>query len=145
VAGAGNATLSVTTLATAAAGTYNLTVTATSGSLAHTFPVTLVVQPSPDFGLVASPASVTVSRGGSAVYTLSASALGGFVGKVSLAVTGLPAHSSSTFSVNPVTVPGKSKLTVKTTTKTARGTYLLTVKGTSGSKVHQVTVTLVVR
>jgi hypothetical protein len=65
--------------------------------------------------------------------------------QVSLTVAGLPAGTTATFSPNPVGSPGSSALTVKTTTSTKRGTYTLRNTGTSGSLVHNATVTLTVR
>jgi subtilisin family serine protease len=144
ITGAGTAQLRLATATGAPGGTYTVTVTATSGSLTHSATVSLTVV-ARDFALSATPASVTVSRGGTATYTVSTSALGGFTGNVSLSRSGGPSNATTTWSVNPVTVPGTSTLRVRTSTFTARGTYQLRITGTSGSLSHQVTVTLVVQ
>src|SRR5262249_7229564 len=60
-----------------------LTVTGTSGSLTHTTTVTLVVNAASDFVIGASPASASVTPGGSANYTITIAAQGGFNGSVS--------------------------------------------------------------
>ena len=50
-------------------------------------------------------------------------------------------------SFNPASVaaPGSSTMKVKASSNTARGTFTLTVKGTSGAIVHQATATLTVK
>jgi len=146
VAGAGTAQLTVATTAAAPAGSYPLTVTGTSGSLAHSAQVTLVVSSPPaDFGLAVSPASRTVFRGGSTSWTVNVSTTNGFAGTVSLSAAGLPSGATASFSPSTVSAPGSSKLTVRTGSRTPRGTYTMTVSGASGSKTHQTTTTLTIR
>src|SRR5262249_28796178 len=48
--GAGSATLTVTTSGTTTPGAYSLTITGSSGSLSHSAPVTMIVQPPPTVG-----------------------------------------------------------------------------------------------
>jgi hypothetical protein len=144
IAGAGSSQLTVTTLPTAPGGTYPLTITGTAGGLTHTIAVTLVVS-ARDFALSVSPSSVTISRSQSAKYTVGVSVIRGSVGKVSLAVAGLPTGTTAVLSPNPVGSPGSSTLTVKATSSTRRGTYTLRITGTTGSLVHMTTATLTVR
>jgi subtilisin family serine protease len=144
VTGAGSAQLTVTTSPTAPGGTYPLTITGTAGGVTHTAAVTLVVS-ARDFALSVSPSSVTILRGKTAKYTTGVAVVGGSVGKVSLAVAGLPAGTTAVFSPNPAGSPGSSTLTVKTTASTRRGTYSLRITGTSGSLVHEAPATLTVR
>jgi hypothetical protein len=87
--------------------------------------------PAPDFSLSIAPASRSVVRGSSTTYTVSVARSGGFAGSVALAVSGLPASASGTFSPNPAS--SSSKLTVRTAGSTPTGTFPLTVRGTSGS------------
>lgn len=143
VQGSGSSTLSVTTLPTAPAGSYPLTITATSGGRSHTASATLVVQKR-DFVVTAHPTSASVSRGGSATVTVSVSGTGGFTGTVNLAVSGVPIGASATWSSAKVTVPGTSKLVVRTSVFTSRRSYKLTITGTSGTLKHSVPVTLTV-
>ena len=142
---AGTSDLTISTAATAAPGTYPLTVTGTSGGTTHTASVTLVLVPSPDFSLGASPSSRTVVAGNTGNYTVTVTALNGFVGDVSLSLNGLPADvGSSTFTPATVSSAGTSQLTISTPSTASPGTYPLTIIGLSGATTHTTSVTLVV-
>lgn len=145
--GSGTSTLSVSTASTTPGGSYTLTITGTSGTLFHSTTVTLVVA-GPDFSLSASPSSVSVSRrnpGGGANSTITVSPISGFTGTVGLSVTGLPSGVTATFTPTSVTGgSGTSNLNLRPNSSTPRGTYTLTVHGTSGSLSHTTTVTLTV-
>jgi fibronectin type 3 domain-containing protein len=95
-----------------------------------------------DFSLSISPASVTVPLfGTTATYTVTITRTGGFTGAVSLSVTGQPSNATATFSPNPATGTS-STLTIKVKL-TPRGTFPLTVTGTSGTLTHTATATLI--
>jgi hypothetical protein len=112
VGAGGSSQLTVTTYASAAAGSYPLTITGTSGSLTHSKSVTLTVG-APDFAVSASPSSATTYRGQTASYTVAASALGGFTGSVLLSVSGMPAYATASWVSNPITTPGSTTLRVQ--------------------------------
>ncbi|NUR75368.1 MAG: hypothetical protein HOQ28_03650 [Thermoleophilia bacterium] len=140
---ADTSTMTVTTSATTPAGSYPVTITGTSGTLTHTTSVQLVVQaPAPDFSLSATPTSRTIARGGTATYSIAVNPVNGFMGSVSLSTT-RPNRSTATFSPNPTT--STSTLTIATRSNVGRGTYLLTVTGTSGALSRTVKVTLVIQ
>jgi hypothetical protein len=142
----GSSILTVGTSSTTPAGTYTLTITGSDGTLTHSTQVTLVVQAQAqagDFTLTVSPPSQTVTRGGTASYTVTISPSGGFSGSVSLSVTGLPPKGTGSFTPNPAT--SSSTLRVTTWRKTSASTYTLTITGTSGSLSHSTTVKLVVQ
>jgi uncharacterized membrane protein len=145
VATPGSSKLAVTTASTLAVGTYKLTIKGTSGTLTHAVAVNLIVSAPPDFVLTVSPSSASVTAGGSVSYTVSTASRGGFTGSVTLAVAGLPAGASATFTPNPVGTPSSSTLRVQTTGSTTRGTFTLRVTGTSGALSHQSTGALTVR
>ncbi|HYZ30115.1 MAG TPA: S8 family serine peptidase [Thermoleophilaceae bacterium] len=143
--GNGSAQLTVKTATALAPGTYPLSVTATSGSLKRTATVGLQVSGPPDFTLDATPPSATVSLGGTASFTISAPVQNGFTGNITLSVSGLPYGAKASFSVNPFKAGGSSVMKVATTTGTRRGTFALTVTGTSAALVRRARATLTVR
>jgi hypothetical protein len=139
----GSSTLSVSTSSSTAPGSYPLTIMATSGALTHTANVTLVV--SADFSVAVTPSSTTVSRGSSALYTVTVTPGSGFNGTVSLSVSGLPRRANASFSPSSITTSGSSTLTVSTMRKTPAGTFTLTISATSGGLKHTQQVTLTVQ
>ncbi|MCC7011761.1 MAG: proprotein convertase P-domain-containing protein [Planctomycetes bacterium] len=146
IAANGSTTMSVTSTSAATPGTYNVTISGVSGSLTRTANVTLVVNapPTPTFTLSATPASQTITAGGSTSYTASTAAQNGFSGSVALSVS--PAISGVSFGFSPasVAVGGSSTLSVTTTTAATAGTHTLTITGVSGSITRTQNVTLVI-
>ncbi|MBO3751989.1 hypothetical protein J5X84_38475 [Streptosporangiaceae bacterium NEAU-GS5] len=98
-----------------------------------------------DYALTTSPATLTVTRGGTAFTTVSVTVSGGFTGSVALSLSGLPSGATGSISVTPVVAPGSSHVTVRTTSSTVRGTFSLQITGISGPLTHRVTVPLTVR
>lgn len=127
--------------------TYPLTVGGTSGSLSRTSPITLVVNSPGDFSLSASPATLTVTRGGSsAKSTITLAGSGGFVGTTNFTVSGLPGPNvTATFNPTSVVGSGVTTLSVQATAVAQKGTYKLTITGTSGTISHTTTVTVTVQ
>jgi len=100
----------------------------------------------PDFTLSATPPSLTILHGQTATYTVTIKPLNSFTSSVALKVSGLPSRSSASFSPNPDTSPyPNSTLTIKTSSRTGRGQFTLTLTGTSGNLTHTCTVTLIVQ
>jgi uncharacterized membrane protein len=142
VTGSGNSTLTFVTPATVVGGTYAITVTGTNGSLTRTTSLSLIVK---NFSLSLSPASLTVTRGGaSGTDTVTLTMAGGFSSSVVFSATGQPAGVSVTFNPTSRTTTGNSTMTVTAGGSTVRGTYTVTVKGTSGSLVQSKPLTLTV-
>ena len=142
----GSSTMTVTTSASTPPGTYTLIITGSSGNLTHSTTVTLVVTgPSPDFAITATPPTRTVGRPASTTYTVTVTPLNGFSGAVSFSVSGLPSRTTASFNPASVNGRGTSTMTVSTRSRTPRGTFVLTIRGTSGNVVHSTTVTLVVQ
>src|SRR5260370_10703835 len=113
-----------------------------SSALAFAWQMASSSAPTPDFSLGATPASVTVTAGGSATYAATISALNGFSRSAALNVSGLPSGATASFSPTSVTGAGSSALTVSTVGSTPAGTYTLTIPGTSSTLTHTTTVTL---
>jgi Bacterial Ig-like domain (group 2) len=118
----------------------NYTVTAISGSLSGTASVTVTATEA-NFSITASPSSQSARQGNAASYTVTITPIGTLNGAVTLSVGGLPRGSTATFTPNPATAT--STLKVQTVTG-VRGTFTLTITGTSGSLGHTVNVTLTV-
>src|SRR5207302_834452 len=133
-AAANSSTLTVTTAATTPTGSSLLTITGAGGALTRTTSVTLIVTApaAGGFSLTASPASQRVSRGGTTSYSVNITRAGGYAGAVSLSVSGLPSGVTAGFSSNPA-MATSSTLTLKAASRASRGTYTLTITGTSGT------------
>jgi subtilisin len=95
----------------------------------------------PGFTLTASPTSQSVTRGGSASYSITVNRSGGFGSSVSFSVSGLPNRSSASFSPSSTT-GSSSTLTVSTSSRTKTGTRALTITGTGGGVSRTVQVSL---
>ncbi|MBK8433367.1 MAG: M36 family metallopeptidase [Chloroflexi bacterium] len=80
--------------------------------------------------LNATPLSQDVCQGTAAVYTLTAN--GAFTGTVQLSAVGNPSPSMVDFSVNPITAPGSSEMTIDNTGGVAVGNYTITATGDDG-------------
>src|SRR5205807_9560914 len=100
---------------------YIFNINAVDGALpAHSVPVTFIALPNQtfDFAMSASPGSVPVVRGKTALFTLAVDPnTGTFPGNVTISCAGLPALTSCSF--NPAQVPsgsGNSAVTVSITT-----------------------------
>ena len=142
VTGSGATTLGISTTTAIPAGTYPLVITGTSGPVTRTVNVTLVVNG--DFTISAAPTPVTINRDGTATYSVAISS-SGFAGTVLFSVSGLPKFATGKFTPTSVVNAGNTVLAVSTNKKVSAGTYTLTITGSSGTLVHSVPVTLVIR
>ncbi|TMI59881.1 hypothetical protein E6H14_02225 [Candidatus Bathyarchaeota archaeon] len=129
-------------LSAAANGDYTVTVTGTSGLLSHTTAVITLHVTTPDFTITASPASFTISVGGTGTSTITITPINGFSGTVSLTATVNPS-TGLTASLSPTSImmSGSSTLTVM---GSLNGTYIVTVTGTSGTITHSTNVNVTV-
>lgn len=108
-----------------------------------------------DYSVSASPSSATVRAGFAAAYTVTVAALGGsFPNSVNLSCAGLPTGATCTFSpaaVSPGGGSASSSLQLDTgngqhgSKKTPKGTYTITIIGTSGNLTRKAAVTLLVQ
>jgi uncharacterized membrane protein len=111
-ASSNDVTLTVKIPSSATAGNYSLSVDThdQNGSPAHTAYIGLTVLP--DFVINLPQATVTISQGGTATYTLQLSSLGGtFTAPITFACTGLPRNTSASFTPAMV-IPGSGTTTV---------------------------------
>jgi len=119
-------------------GSFPFTLTATGGSISHSTPMTLTINPSPDFSLAASPISIVATPGTSNTgFSVSVAAQNGFAGSVAVSVSGLPADIA-TSPASPFTVPanGSQAVTLSVPANEAAGSYALIATGTSGTLSH---------
>jgi hypothetical protein len=117
-----------------------------TGALSNEVSAKPTAPPPTDFSLAVAPSSRTIPRGSATTYAVTVTAVNGFTGFVNLSSSISPSATGATMGFNPSGVTlgtsGSSTLTVGTTRKTAKGTYTITIRGTSGSLVHSATVTL---
>ena len=145
ITGAGSSTLSITTAASLAPGSYPLTITASSGPTSHTTTATLTITPPPDFELSITPTTQTVTAGLNTSYSVTVNAIGSFTGSVSLSISSLPSQATGSYTPTAIT-PGKtSTLTIKTLRTTTKGTFTIKITGKNGTLTHQINATLTVR
>ena len=97
-----------------------------------------------DFTLDVSPQSQAICAPADAVYGVEVGSILGFSDDVTLGVSGQPAGTTTGFSINPVTPPGSSTLTIGNTGAASTGEYLLEVTGTSTTDPKSRTVGLTV-
>jgi hypothetical protein len=89
-----------------------------------------------DFAITVSPSTQTVKPGGTAVFLVEISAVGGFASPVTLTADGLPAGITGSFAPKTVTGSGSSFLTISATLQASLGSVPISVTGTSGTLVH---------
>ena len=101
--------------------------------------------PAPAFTLAVSPSTLTIARGKAGTFTVSLTAEGGFSSRVSLSSTIAPSlNGSRTLGKKTLTPPGSTTLRISVGSRAKPGTYIVTVKGTSGGLTQTATATLVV-
>lgn len=129
--GTSTSILDVTTAATTPAGTSSLTISGTSGKVSGSVTAGLTVnyKISSGISIAASPSSLSVPPGATAVYTLELTR-NNFAGSVSFSVLGgLPSGATAAFSPNPVTGTSTT-LQVTTTAASPSGSFSLYLVGT---------------
>jgi hypothetical protein len=140
-------TLTVTAAASAVAGSSTVTVTGTSGALVHTATFTLKVAAAavPDFTLGINPTSLTLTAGALGQGTaVTATAVNGFSGTVSVSVAGLPAGVTVAPATLTLAVGTPQTLTFTAAANAVTGTSNVSVTGVSGALTHTATLALTV-
>jgi hypothetical protein len=141
VTNSGSSTLTVATSGSTPTGSYAISVVGTSGTLAHTNTVSLVVA---GFTLSAAPPSQIVNGGDSTNFTVIVTTNGAFGGSVALGISGLPFGATAAFNPAALSQAGSSTLTIQTAANTPGGTFPLTISGTNGSLAVTTSATLTV-
>jgi hypothetical protein len=138
-----SSTMSMAVSGNAAVGTSTITVTGTGASGSHTTTVALTIALS-DFGLSASPKTITVSAGSSRTTTISTSTTAGPAETISFGASGVPNNVTAGFNPTSVTSGQTSTLTFAVGSNAISSTSTVTVTGTGVSTSHSTGVTLVV-
>lgn len=132
--GTGQSTLTVTTAASAEAGSYSLLIKGTSGASVQSVPITLLIGA---FGITVSPGTQEGVAGFTANYTVTVTGSNGFSGNVDLSAANLPAGASGTFTPASLSIsdstPVTSQFSLITAADTPAGSYTFTVSGVSGA------------
>ena len=139
----GSQTVTVTVSPTASPQTFNGVFTGTAVGIAgtHTAPVAITITAAPDFTLAVTPSMITIAQSGSAMVSVSATALNGFTGPIT--VTSLPSPgvlvSPAAFSL----VPGTPvSVTVTVGTAVPLGAASVVFAGSSGTTSHSATLSI---
>jgi subtilisin-like proprotein convertase family protein len=103
-----------------------------------------IISTVPTYALMASPASQTACPPGMVTYTINVESINGYLSPVTLSVSGQPAGSSVSFSVNPVIPGNTSQLGITIPAGAIPGNYLLTINGISAAGPKSTTATLVI-
>lgn len=138
---AGSSTMTVSTSTGTPMGNFNVQITAVDGVFVRSLLVTVNVQPTGNFAVVASPNPQVLVPGSSNAIDVTLVRSSGFNGSITMSVTGLPSGVSGTFS--PSSTSGNtSTLTLTATNAVALGDTSITITGTSGSIVNSTPTTV---
>jgi len=96
-----------------------------------------------DFTISVSPSSVEINQGESTTLVVTVTKTSGTAKSVTLTLIGLPSGASYSFNPSSVTPTGSSTLTINS--GTAKGTYILIVKGTADGIEKTATFTLTIK
>jgi len=145
ITGAGTSTMTISVAESAVPGTYRILVTGTSGGATATTTVSLTLTGiTSTFTISASPAKISVARGGTGTSTITTAITGNFDSAIALTASG--GGNSQTVTLNPgiIAAPGAgtSTLTVKVGKNGALGNHTITIKGTGGGIAKSTTVTV---
>jgi hypothetical protein len=124
-------------------GTYAATLTVTDDRGLTSAAATRTVAVA-NYAVSAAPSLQTVLPGAGTSFTATLLGGAGFTGTVDFSVSGLPSAASATFAPASTVGSGTTVLTVSTSPATPTGTYVLTLRATSGPIVRSANVTLVV-
>ena len=119
-----SSTVTLTAASGTAAATDSVVITATSGAISATSSVSLAVLPLPTLSVSVASAKVVVVQAKTVTVAVTATTGGSYAGAVNLAVTGLPAGVTATWSSNGFSPAGSSN-TVSTLTLKAASTAAL--------------------
>ncbi len=145
-------TLTLTAPSTAN-GSYRIIVTGTANlpqkrMISSSTAISVTVSSNSDFGLWASPSSITENAGSTVTVAIDVDSLNGFSGNVSLTATTPFGFIAVMGGRDPITLTQggtvSTTLQISTMTNASLGIYDITVAGTSGTHTHSIAVTTTV-
>jgi hypothetical protein len=102
----------------------------------------------PDFSVALNPATVTVTRNGTASTTLDLASISNFAGQITLTTGSAPAFLSLTYSQNPVMLAGggnaSAGISVSTAENAVLSVYPIKITATGGGISHNVYLTVTI-
>jgi uncharacterized protein YkwD len=123
---------------------YPIRLTVTDSRGEPSSPASSVVRFASDFALLLGNETKTVVPGQANHFAVTVVGSSDFHTPVTLSAIDLPAGVTATFSVNPVTPPGVSIMTLTASAGAANGTFPVRVRGTAGGITHEVSEEVVV-
>jgi hypothetical protein len=138
VASGASQTVTLSVPAAVAAGTFTVTAKGTSGTLTHSAPLPLMITPAQDFALSLSAAQVAATLGTTTpAVSVSVAALNGFIGTVTLMLSGLPSGVTAQPAGPFVLADGQSQaLTFSVPAASAIGIFSIRIAAASGPISH---------
>ncbi|HZE63739.1 MAG TPA: hypothetical protein VE056_07660 [Pyrinomonadaceae bacterium] len=105
----------------------------------------IVFNPTDDFSLTASPATLNVTQGGSVNASIATSITGSFNSSIALTASGLPAGATASFNPAGIAAPGSGSATLTISSSTTpTGTYNVSITGSGGGKSHAANISLTI-
>ena len=125
-------------------GTIPVTITATDGaSVVHTAVVQLTIVRNDDFGISASPSSLSVNGGAtSSAVNISTSVLNGTPGTITLSASGLPTGVTAAFGAPTVAAGSATTVTFTADATAVNGSATITISGQNALYTHTATISL---
>jgi len=149
--GAGTSTLTITTTANTPAGTFTLTVSSNSTlngfTKIHSISIFMMVGSvsSPDFQINANPSTIFATPGILGSSTVTAIALNGFAGNVSLRLSLIPTTGLVCSLTRTLLLGGSNFTGSLLSCSSPIGSYNITVTGNSGTHTHSIFVSFIVQ
>lgn len=136
----GTSTLSISVGSAVAPGQYTVAVTGSSGFTTKSTTLTVnVTAPSSDFTVTVAPSPVDLVQGSSATATITVASIGGFSGKVNVAVTSSFSALTASLSKSSINLSsGGSGTIVLTVGSSTLGIFSVTLTATSGTLSHSI-------
>jgi hypothetical protein len=138
---AGSSTMTVSTSSGTPLGSFNVQITAVDGVFVRNVMVTVTVQPTGNFAVVAVQNPQVLVPGASNTIDVNLVRSSGFSGAITMSVTGLPSGVTGSFSPSSTT-GNTSTLTLTATSAVALGDTSITITGTSGTIVNSTAATV---